>query len=73
MLAPFGAPDRTSIFDVDPERLTIQTVADKVVDDRVDPRTSDPAFDLGTTKWDPIQFAYFASTANWNWRGRARD
>ena len=32
MLAPFGAPDRTSIFDVDPERLTIQTVADKIVE-----------------------------------------
>ena len=29
-LAPFGAPDRTSIFDVDPERLTIQTAAGQI-------------------------------------------
>jgi hypothetical protein len=65
--APFPGPNQMSVFDVDPERLAIQTTDGQVVEERVDPRSSFPPFDLKTTKWDPIQIAYFGSAANWNY------
>jgi hypothetical protein len=64
---PFPGPDQRSVFDVDPERLAIQTASGKVVEERADPRSSFPPFDLQTTKWDAIQIAYFTSAANWNY------
>jgi hypothetical protein len=66
-LAPFTAPDRLSVFDVDPERLAIQTTDDQVLEQRADPRSSFPDFDPQSTQWDAIQVAYFASAANWNY------
>jgi hypothetical protein len=66
-LAPFGAPDRIAVFDVDPERVTIKTRSGEVVEEGVNPRSSFPPFDLVTTKWDAIQVAYFASYAIWNY------
>jgi hypothetical protein len=64
---PFPGPDQCAVFDVDPERLAIQTASGKVVEERADPRSSFPTFDLQTTKWDAIQIAYFTSAANWNY------
>ena len=52
--APFPGPDHCSVFDVDPERLTIQTTSGKVVEERTHPRSSFPPFDLQTTKWDAV-------------------
>jgi hypothetical protein len=66
-LAPFTAPDRIAVFDVEPERLTIQTTDGVLVEQRNDPRSSFPPFDLGTTRWDPVQVAYFLSAAIWNY------
>jgi hypothetical protein len=66
-MAPFPGADKFAVFDVDPERLAIRTAAGKLIEERNDPRSSFPAFDLQTTRWDPIQLAYFGSAANWNY------
>ncbi len=66
-LAPFIAPDRIAVFDVEPERLSIQTTDGVLVEQRDDPRSSFPPFDPRTTRWDPIQVAYFLSAAHWNY------
>jgi hypothetical protein len=65
---PFTAPDRTSVLDVDPERVVIQTADGAVVEGRTEPRASFPTnYDFATTPWDAIQVAYFASAAVWNY------
>ena len=64
---PFTAPDRTSVLDVDPERVSIRT-AGEVVEERLEARGSFPlAFDDFKTTWDAIQVAYFTSAACWNY------
>jgi hypothetical protein len=66
--APFTAPDRTSVLDVDPERVTIQTSDGEVVEERIAPRASFPSgFDDFKTTWDAVQVAYFTSAATWNY------
>jgi hypothetical protein len=66
--APFTAPERVSVLDVAPERVTIHTTDGEIVEERTDPRASYPAdFDPQTTPWDAIQIAYFASAATWNY------
>ena len=60
-LGPFTAPDRIAVLDVEPERLSMQTTDGVLVEQRDDPRSSFPPFDLATTRWDPIQVAYFLS------------
>ena len=66
--APFTAPDRASVLDVDPERVTIQTRDGLVVEERTDPRASFPLpFDPSSAPWDAIQVAYFTSAAVWNY------
>jgi hypothetical protein len=65
---PFTAPDRISVLDVDPERLTIQTTDGQIVEERDNPRVSYPVnFDPERTRWDAIQVAYFMSAATWNY------
>ena len=66
-LNPFTGPDRIAVFDVEPERLSIQTTDGVVIEQRDDPRSSFPPFNLGITRWDPIQVAYFLSAAIWNY------
>jgi hypothetical protein len=64
--APFSAPDRMSVLDVDPERVSIQTSDGQVIEERVAPRASFPSdFDDLNTTWDAIQVAYFTSAATW--------
>jgi hypothetical protein len=66
--APFTAPDRVSVLDVDPERVRIQTTDGEVVEQHTDPRSWYPLpFDRSTTPWDAIQVAYFTSAAVWNY------
>jgi len=62
----FTAPDRRAVFDVDPERVTIQTADGTIVEQRVDPRASFAGYDV-STPWDAIQVAYFSSYALWNY------
>jgi hypothetical protein len=65
---PFTAPDRTSVFDVGPERVVIQGADGQVVEERAAPRLSYPMpLDPFTTPWDAIQVAYFTSAAVWNY------
>ena len=65
---PFLAEDRTSVFDVDPERVTIRNRDGHVIEERTRPRDSFPSqFDPFATPWDAIQVAYFASAAMWNY------
>ena len=66
--SPFTAPDRVSVLDVGPERVAITTRDGRVVEERVDPRTSFPStFVDASTPWDAIQLAYFTSAAVWNY------
>ena len=65
---PFTAPDRMSVLDVGPERVTIATRGGRIVEERVNPRESFPtAFVDSSTPWDAIQVAYFTSSAVWNY------
>jgi hypothetical protein len=63
---PFTAPDRRAAFDVDPERVTIQTTDGTIVEQRADPRASFAGYDR-STRWDAVQVAYFSSYALWNY------
>jgi hypothetical protein len=63
---PFTAPDRRSVFDVDPERVTIQTTDGTIVEQRADLRASFAGYDV-STRWDAVQVAYFSSYALWNY------
>ncbi len=63
---PFTAPGRRSVFDVDPERVTIQTTDGEVIERRIDPRASFAGYQR-STPWDAIQVAYFSSYAMWNY------
>lgn len=65
---PFTAPDRVSVLDVAPERVTIRTRSGHVVEERRNPRDSFPSeFVDRNTPWDAIQVAYFTSAAVWNY------
>jgi hypothetical protein len=63
---PFTAPGRHSVFDINPERLTIQTADGHIVEQRVNPRASFAGYDV-STRWDAVQVAYFSSYALWNY------
>lgn len=64
---PFTGPDRTSVLDLNPERVEIRTSDGEIVEQRENPRGSYPPFDMMTTPWDAIQVAYFTSAAVWNY------
>lgn len=57
-----GKPDLRSIFR--PDRVTIETLAGKVVAERNDPRSSFADHGLDTP-WDPLHRLYFSSYAMW--------
>jgi hypothetical protein len=63
---PFTAPDRRSVFDVDPERLTILDTDGHIIESRTDLRASFDGYDH-STRWDAVQVAYFSSYATWNY------
>lgn len=66
VFTPFTAADRRSVFDVDPEQVTIQTTDGNLVERRVDPRVSFAGYD-SATPWDAVQVAYFISYSMWNY------
>jgi len=66
--APFSAPDRMSVLDVGPERVTIKTLDGRILEERANPRATFPtSFVDRETPWDAIQVAYFTSAAVWNY------
>ena len=63
---PFTAADRRSVFDVDPERIVVQSADGEVLERRDEPRASFAGFDV-STPWDALQVGYFTSYALWNY------
>ena len=65
---PFTGPGRTSVLDVEPERVSIIADDGGIAEQRSTPRGGFPLpFDDYTTPWDAIQVAYFTSAAVWNY------
>lgn len=65
--APFTAPDRMSVLEVDPERVSITTLDGGAIEERMDPRRTFPLPLCDDTPWDALQVAYFTSAATWNY------
>jgi hypothetical protein len=66
VFTPLGQADRSSVFDVDPERIVVRAAEGAVVERRDDPRASFAGFDT-RTRWDLLQVGYFTSYALWNY------
>jgi hypothetical protein len=66
VFTPFTAPDLRSVFEVGPERVTIETTDGEVVQQRTHPRDAFTGF-LRATPWDRLHLAYFIGYANWNY------
>ena len=65
---PVLAENRTSVFDIDPERVTIRNGDGGLIEKRPWPRDSFPSeLNPSATPWDAVQVAYFASAAIWNY------
>lgn len=65
-LSPFVGEGTTAVYEALPERVLI-TGPDGTVDaEQDDPRASFPDYD-DSVRWDAMQLAYFAGTANWNY------
>ncbi len=61
---PFGAPDQKTDFT--PQRIAIEKLDGRVVAERLNPRESFAGHGL-TTRWDPLQRAYFNGYALWTY------
>ena len=65
VFTPFTAPDLRSVFEVGPERVTIDTSECEVVQQRTHPRDAFTGF--LRAPWDRLHLAYFIGYANWNY------
>ena len=63
-LAPFAAPDLRATYT--PERVAIETVDGRLVEERTNPRASFSGHTL-QTPWDRLHAAYFAGYAMWTY------
>ena len=63
-LAPFAAPDLRTTYT--PDRVAIETVDGRLVEERTNPRASFSGHTL-QTPWDRLHAAYFAGYAMWNY------
>ena len=54
------------MFDVDPERIVVQSADGAVVERRDNPRASFAGFDA-STPWDALHVGYFTSYALWTY------
>jgi hypothetical protein len=66
VVTPFTDLDRRSVFDVNPERIVVDTNDGVAVERRDDPRASFAGYEI-TTPWDALQVGYFISYACWNY------
>jgi hypothetical protein len=66
VVTPFTGLDRRSVFDVNPERIVVDTNDGVAVERRDDPRASFAGYEI-TTPWDALQVGYFISYACWNY------
>jgi hypothetical protein len=66
VFTPFTAPGLRSVFEVGPERVTIETTDGDIVQQCTHPRDAFTGF-LRATPWDRLHLAYFIGYANWNY------
>lgn len=66
IFTPFTAEDRRSVFEGDPERVTIESTDGHAVEQLVDPRSAFKGF-TRATKWDATHLGYFIGYAFWNY------
>jgi len=66
--SPFTAPERISVLNVEPERISIETRDGRLLEESIRPRESFPLpFVNESTRWNALQVAYFTSAALWNY------
>lgn len=63
-LTPYGGDGRRGVFT--PNRVWIETLDGKLIEERHDPRASF-AGHIRTTKWDELHRLYFLGYASWNY------
>jgi len=66
VFSPFTKPGLRSVFEVGPERVTIESAGGGVVERRVDPRRAFKGF-IRYTPWDILHLGYFVGYGIWNY------
>jgi hypothetical protein len=66
VFTPFTAADTRSIFEVDPERVTIESTDGRHLEQLVDARSAFKGF-TRATKWAAVHLGYFIGYAFWNY------
>jgi hypothetical protein len=66
IFTPFTDPAYQSVFEIGPERVTIQTAAGELIDERVNARSAFKDH-LRSSPWDRLHLGYFIGYAFWNY------
>jgi hypothetical protein len=66
VFSPFTKPDLRSVFEVAPERVTIESADGGVVARRLDARRAFKGF-IRSTPWDILHLGYFVGYGLWNY------
>jgi len=66
VFSPFTKPDLRPVFEVGPERVTLESATGVVVEQRLDARAAFKGF-IRSTPWDRLHLGYFIGYANWNY------
>jgi hypothetical protein len=66
VLSPFTKADLRSVFEVGPERVTIESADGEVVERRVDARRAFKGL-IRSTPWDVLHLGYFVGYGLWNY------
>jgi hypothetical protein len=66
VFTPFTRPGYRSVFETDPERVTIETTSGQLVDQRLQARSAFRGH-VRATPWDRLRLGYFIGYAIWNY------
>jgi hypothetical protein len=66
VFTPFTDPGYRSVFEVGPERVTIETTSGDLVEQRLDARAAFKGH-IRSTPWDRLHLGYFIGYAFWNY------
>jgi hypothetical protein len=66
VFTPWITEDQSLTFDVEPERVTLQTVSGRILNSRTNPRSTCGSYDI-FAPWDALQFGYLFSYGMWNY------
>jgi hypothetical protein len=66
VFTPFTRPDLRSVFEVGPERVTLETLDGEQVEQQTDARAAFKGY-LRSTPWDVLNLGYFVGYAFWNY------